>query len=66
MKAAALTLAAAILLPCGCGPKSHGTPAPEAGPPSWHVVLSDLQPTLLCAWGMSATDVFVVGGPSDG
>ncbi|HEY8088491.1 MAG TPA: hypothetical protein VIF09_11615 [Polyangiaceae bacterium] len=36
---------------------------PEAGPPSWKVVLQSLTPTLLSAWGTSASDVFAVGGP---
>jgi len=58
----ALGAVMAVLL-AACGPKSHSTPSQEAGPPSWHVVLQDLEPTLLCAWGTSATDVFAVGGP---
>jgi hypothetical protein len=44
-----------------CGPSSSGSP--EAGPPAWHVVLHDLTPTLLSAWGTSPTDLFTVGGP---
>jgi hypothetical protein len=39
---------------CGGGPKAT---------PSWHVVLSNLQPTLLSVWGTSSDDVFAVGGP---
>lgn len=51
-------LAAAGLVAC-----SSGSPGPDAGPPAWHVVLHDLTPTLLCAWGTSPSDVFAVGGP---
>jgi hypothetical protein len=42
---------------------SCGSPAAPPPPPAWHVVLSDLQPTLLCVWGVSPSDVFTVGGP---
>jgi hypothetical protein len=31
--------------------------------PQWHVVLSNLQATLLCVWGTAPDDVFTVGGP---
>ncbi len=50
-----------VLALASCG--APGGSAPDAQPPSWHVVLHDLTPTLLCAWGMAADDVFAVGGP---
>jgi hypothetical protein len=50
----------AVLALAACGP-SDGPQ--DAGPPSWHVVLHDLTPTLLCVWGTAANDVFAVGGP---
>jgi hypothetical protein len=43
----------------GCGSSSSGPPAPPA---SWHVVLSDLEATLLCVWGTRPDDVFATGG----
>jgi hypothetical protein len=46
------------LLACG-----GQTPAQDAGPPVWHVVLQKLKPALLCVWGTTANDVFAVGGP---
>jgi hypothetical protein len=39
---------------------SGGNPQPA---PSWHVVLTALQPTLLSVWGTAPNDVFAVGGP---
>jgi hypothetical protein len=45
----------ALLVACG-GPTS-------AASPQWHVVLSNLQATLLCVWGTATNDVFTVGGP---
>jgi hypothetical protein len=53
-------LIAALALAISCSPSSG---SPDAGPPSWHVVLHDLTPTLLSVWGLSSTDVFAVGGP---
>jgi hypothetical protein len=56
-RATATVLACCCALLAGCGP---GTPAPA---PTWHVVLSGLQETLLSIWGTAADDVFAVGGP---
>jgi hypothetical protein len=53
---AAVALALAALVSCG-------QPAASGPPPRWHVVLSDLQATLLCVWGTAPDDVFTVGGP---
>jgi len=61
MAATAAAAGAAVVLAtlaAGCSPSSG--PAPT---PAWHVVLHDLTPTLLSAWGASPTDVFAVGGP---
>jgi hypothetical protein len=57
---AALVFAALVTGPAACS-----SPGPHAstGPPSWHVVLQELTPTLLCAWGTAPDDVFAVGGP---
>ena len=52
----------ACLLACSSSSSSPTTPAQEAGPPSWHVVLTGLQPSLLAVWGTSAGDVFALGG----
>ena len=41
---------------------SCASPSPSATP-SWHVVLGNLQGTLLCVWGTAPDDVFTVGGP---
>jgi hypothetical protein len=43
-----------------CGSSSPSAPAGAVG--SWHVVLSDLEPTLLSVWGTAPDDVFAVGG----
>jgi hypothetical protein len=56
MTAMAAGAAVAALAAAGCS--SSSAPAP-----AWHVVLHDLTPTLLSAWGTSPTDVFAVGGP---
>jgi hypothetical protein len=39
--------------------------SPSSPPPAaaWHVVLSNLQGTLLSVWGTAPNDVFTVGGP---
>ena len=52
---AAVVIAA---LAAGCG-----GPGAAAGAPAWHVVLSNLDATLLCVWGTAPDDVFAVGGP---
>jgi hypothetical protein len=46
-----------------CVAACAGTPARVAEPPAWHVVLSNLQATLLCVWGAADNNVFAVGGP---
>ncbi len=55
---------AAVLLfcCCVCALPSCGGGAPKPTP-SWHVVLSNLEPTLLSVWGSAPDDVFAVGGP---
>lgn len=51
------------LLALSCSSSSSPPAAQEAGAgPSWHVVLQNLQSSLLCVWGTSPTDVFTVGG----
>ncbi len=46
-----------------CSPSSSTPPPPsDAGGPSWQVVLSQLQGTLLSLWGTGPNDVFTVGG----
>jgi hypothetical protein len=58
------SLLAGALAACSSPSASHGDGGvPEAGGPSWKVVLQNLTPTLLSVWGTSASDVFAVGGP---
>lgn len=56
-----VTAISLVLAACG-GPSPPPSPA-DAATASWHAVLHDLPPTLLCVWGVSPTDVFAVGGP---
>jgi len=44
-----------------CAASPHPRASPDAGS-AWQVVLQDLTPTLLCAWGTAPDDVFAVGG----
>lgn len=58
----ALAFVALLWAAAACG-HSPSTAPQEAGPPAWQVVLHDLTPTLLSAWGTAPDDVYAVGGP---
>jgi hypothetical protein len=60
VKAVLAVLGLALIGACSSPARSSDE---DAGPPAWHVVLHDLTPTLLCAWGTAPDDVFTVGGP---
>lgn len=52
----------AVAALAACSSSSTQTGMQEAGTASWHVVLQELESSLLCVWGTSPTDVFTVGG----
>lgn len=53
------------LVLAGCSETDPLSPPPDAGKPSWQVVLDegDLDRAVLSVWGTGPSEVFVVGGP---